>query len=78
MPFNTNNVDSTVAANAVFGMTSAVLNGIVPASVFNDSVIRVNNILNYLHIYVFALHVLLLLVVVVTGIVFCCCYCCCV
>lgn len=42
MPFNTNNVDVTVAANAVFGITSSVLNGIVPSTVFDDSEIRVS------------------------------------
>lgn len=43
MPFNTNNVDVTVAANAVFGITSSVLNGIVPSTVFDDSEIKVSS-----------------------------------
>ncbi|KAL4221094.1 hypothetical protein ACF0H5_019355 [Mactra antiquata] len=36
MPFNTNNIDVTVAANGVFGTTSGILNGIVDAKVLDD------------------------------------------
>lgn len=39
MPHNVNNVDATVAANTIFGITSAVLNGLVSATIFNNSAI---------------------------------------
>ncbi|KAH3782420.1 hypothetical protein DPMN_160335 [Dreissena polymorpha] len=41
MPYNTNNVDVTVAANSVFGITTAILNDVVPATTLDDSDIRV-------------------------------------
>lgn len=41
MPLNVNNVDVTVAANAVFGTTNAILNGLVKAEIFDDPEIRV-------------------------------------
>ncbi|KAH3781365.1 hypothetical protein DPMN_159192 [Dreissena polymorpha] len=40
MPFNTNNVDVTVAANSVFGITTAILNDVVPATTLDDPDIR--------------------------------------
>ncbi|XP_055954817.1 uncharacterized protein LOC126827310 [Patella vulgata] len=36
MPFNVNNVDCTVAANTIFGITSAVLNGLLQVNIFSD------------------------------------------
>ncbi|GFR98165.1 hypothetical protein ElyMa_002763500 [Elysia marginata] len=39
MPFNINNVDVTVAADVVFGLTSAVLSGLQDKSVFDDAAI---------------------------------------
>ena len=43
MPLNTNNIDVTVAANAVYGTTSAILNGLVEARILDDPEIRVCN-----------------------------------
>lgn len=40
MPFNINNVDVTVAANAVFGTTAGVLNGLVDVEVLDDPEIQ--------------------------------------
>lgn len=40
MPFQINNVDATVAANTVYGMTSAILNGLVNPDVLDDPVIE--------------------------------------
>ncbi|KAK6167741.1 hypothetical protein SNE40_021702 [Patella caerulea] len=36
MPFNVNNVDCTVAANTIFGITSAVINGLLQGNIFSD------------------------------------------
>ncbi|XP_056012965.1 uncharacterized protein LOC125647004 isoform X2 [Ostrea edulis] len=36
MPFNVNNVDITVAANAIYGLTNGILTGLVPMSVMED------------------------------------------
>ncbi|GFN84641.1 hypothetical protein PoB_001114700 [Plakobranchus ocellatus] len=36
MPFQANNVDITVCANTVFGITSAVLSGMIPSNVLED------------------------------------------
>ncbi|XP_061197949.1 uncharacterized protein LOC133206058 [Saccostrea echinata] len=36
MPFNINNVDITVAANAIYGLTNGILTGILPKSVIED------------------------------------------
>ena len=41
MPFNVNNVDITVCANTVFGITSAVLSGLVSPKVLDDPEIAV-------------------------------------
>ena len=41
MPFNINNIDATVAANGVFGITSGILNGIVDVRVLDDPNIQV-------------------------------------
>ncbi|KAK3776404.1 hypothetical protein RRG08_023757 [Elysia crispata] len=41
MPFNVNNVDITVCANTVFGITSAVLSGLVSPNVLEDPEIAV-------------------------------------
>ena len=41
MPFNINNIDVTVAANGVFGTTSAILNGLVDAEILDDPEIKV-------------------------------------
>ena len=41
MPFNINNIDVTVAANSVFGTTSAILNGLVEADILDDPGIKV-------------------------------------
>ena len=35
MPFQVNNIDVTVAANAVYGLTGSVLAGLLPASVLD-------------------------------------------
>ncbi|KAK7505582.1 hypothetical protein BaRGS_00003327 [Batillaria attramentaria] len=40
MPFQVNNVDVTVAANAVYGITASVLSGLLPTSVLQDPDIR--------------------------------------
>ncbi|WAR15160.1 hypothetical protein MAR_005265 [Mya arenaria] len=40
MPFNTNNVDVTVAANAVFGITTSILNGVIDSTVLDDTDIK--------------------------------------
>ncbi|KAK7104725.1 hypothetical protein V1264_019392 [Littorina saxatilis] len=40
MPFTMNNVDVTVAANTVYGLTSAVLSGVLPADILDDPLIR--------------------------------------
>lgn len=42
MPFEMNNVDVTVAANSVYGITSAVLSGLLPASILDDPVVGVS------------------------------------
>ncbi|CAL1548907.1 unnamed protein product, partial [Lymnaea stagnalis] len=39
MPFQLNNVDVTVSANTIFGMTSAVLSGLVNPQILNDPVL---------------------------------------
>ena len=44
MPFNVNNVDITVCANTVFGITSAVLSGLVSPNVLEDPEIAVGNV----------------------------------
>ncbi|KAK3602723.1 hypothetical protein CHS0354_017166 [Potamilus streckersoni] len=36
MPFNINNVDATVAANGVFGITSSILSGLVDPNLLHD------------------------------------------
>ncbi|CAI9741459.1 Hypothetical predicted protein [Octopus vulgaris] len=36
MPFNVNNVDCAVAANTIFGITSGVLSGLIPATILDD------------------------------------------
>jgi len=40
MPFQMNNVDVTVAANTIYGLTSAILSGILPASALDDPTIK--------------------------------------
>ncbi|KAK7505581.1 hypothetical protein BaRGS_00003326 [Batillaria attramentaria] len=40
MPFQVNNVDVTVAANAVYGITASVLSGLLPPSVLQDPQLR--------------------------------------
>lgn len=45
MPFNVNNVDATVSANAIFGITAAVISGLVNGSVLNDPDIQVRSTL---------------------------------
>lgn len=42
MPFNINNVDCTVAANVVYGLTNAVLSGLMKEDVLDDSEIQVS------------------------------------
>ena len=37
MPFQANNIDVTVAANAVYGLTASVLTGLLPASVLDPA-----------------------------------------
>ena len=37
MPFQVNNIDVTVAANAVYGLTASVLTGLLPASVLDPA-----------------------------------------
>lgn len=41
-PGNVNNVDITVCANALFGITNAILSGLVTAEVLEDPAIQVN------------------------------------
>lgn len=41
MPFNVNNVDVTVAANGIYGLTNGVLSGLLPSSVLEDLDIQV-------------------------------------
>ena len=41
MPFTINNVDVTVSANVVFGITSSLLSGIVDKAIF-DADLQVN------------------------------------
>lgn len=41
MPLQVNNVDATVAANTVYGLTGAILSGLLPSSVLDDPDIRV-------------------------------------
>ena len=41
MPFNVNNVDVTVSANAVSGLTSALLSGLVDKNILDDPEIAV-------------------------------------
>ena len=41
MPFTMNNVDVTASANCLYGLTSAVLSGLLPSDVLKDPVIRV-------------------------------------
>lgn len=36
MPFNVNNVDVTVAANGIYGITNGVLSGLLPSSMLED------------------------------------------
>ena len=45
MPFNINNVDVTVSANVIFGVTSAVLTGLLPPSVLDDLDLQVISLL---------------------------------
>ena len=40
MPFDINNIDVSVAANGVFGLTAAILNGLVNADILDDPDIR--------------------------------------
>ncbi|ESO84294.1 hypothetical protein LOTGIDRAFT_236277 [Lottia gigantea] len=40
MPFNINNVDVTVSANVIYGITSSVLSGVVSPSILNDTGIQ--------------------------------------
>lgn len=42
MPFNINNIDVTVAANGVYGTTSAILNGLVDVEILDDPEIMVS------------------------------------
>ena len=47
MPLNTNNIDVTVAANGVYGTTSAILNGLVKPEILDDPEIRVCSLLAF-------------------------------
>ena len=47
MPFDVNNIDVTVAANGIFGTTSAILSGLVDAKILNDAEIRVRIFLSH-------------------------------
>ncbi|KAL8564292.1 hypothetical protein ACOMHN_050903 [Nucella lapillus] len=40
MPYQMNNVDVTVSANAIYGLTASVLSGLLPASLLEDPLIR--------------------------------------
>ncbi|XP_076463625.1 uncharacterized protein LOC143295856 isoform X2 [Babylonia areolata] len=42
MPFQMNNVDVTVSANAIYGLTASVLSGTLPSSVLTDPQVYVN------------------------------------
>ena len=48
MPLNTNNIDVTVAANGVYGTTSAILNGLVEPDILDDQEIRVYSLLAFI------------------------------
>ena len=37
MPFQVNNIDCTVSANAVYGLTGAVLTGLLPESILDPA-----------------------------------------
>ena len=57
MPFNINNIDVTVAANGVYGTTSAILNGLIEAKILDDPEIRVcefANIITFINIIIWA------------------------
>ena len=41
MPFDINNIDVTVAANGIFGTTSAILDGLVEAKILDDAELKV-------------------------------------
>ena len=47
MPLNTNNIDVTVAANGVYGTTSAILNGLLEPDILDDPEIRVCSVLAF-------------------------------
>lgn len=42
MPFEINNVDVTVSANVVNGLTTAVLSGLLPADTLDEPLLKVN------------------------------------
>lgn len=46
MPFNVNNVDVTVAANGIYGITNGVLSGLLPSSMLEDLDIQVGYLKN--------------------------------
>lgn len=53
MPFNVNNVDVTVAANGIYGITNGVLSGLLPSSMLEDLDIQVGYLKNdYMYIYI--------------------------
>lgn len=54
MPFNVNNVDVTVAANGIYGITNGVLSGLLPSSMLEDLDIQVGYFLknDYMYIYI--------------------------
>lgn len=41
MPFQINNVDVTVAANTIYGLTAAVLSNVLSITVLDDPIIKV-------------------------------------
>lgn len=41
MPFNVNNIDVTVAANGIYGITNGVLSNLLPYSLLDDPDIQV-------------------------------------
>lgn len=41
MPFNVNNIDVTVAANGIYGITNGVLSNLLPNSLLDDPDIQV-------------------------------------
>jgi hypothetical protein len=48
MPFNVNNVDITVAANTIYGLTNGIIAGLLPMSVLDDPDIQVKILFRFI------------------------------